>query len=282
MGAHANAIPYDAAALRFLQAGRADTFADGWVHSKTVPFTIIAQVIRGRYEVRCPAGSTLAEPGEAFLTGAGVPLTIVHHADPGGIMASRWVHLHFELYGSIDVTSLLDMPMKIGRSHEVDVSSVIEGLLALQQSGASSPLGEVARTQALAWQALAIIASVSPPKASTDAFLGGCERLAPVLAFIAGHLDETLTVEALAERAHLSTSRFHALFREHFGHTPMEYLKHRRLDESRHLLLATEEPLSAVAERVGFANQFHFSREFKAAFGTTPSAYRTAHRDLQV
>ena len=67
-----------------------------------------------------------------------------------------------------------------------------------------------------------------------------------------------------------------------FARTPMEYLKRRRLEEARHLLVTTDGPMSEVAARVGFANQFHFSREFKAAFGATPSAYRATHGDLVV
>jgi len=38
------------------------------------------------------------------------------------------------------------------------------------------------------------------------------------------------------------------------------------------------EPLAEIAARAGFADQSHFTREFKRHFGITPGHYRSAHR----
>jgi AraC-like DNA-binding protein len=62
-------------------------------------------------------------------------------------------------------------------------------------------------------------------------------------------------------------------FRLMCGTSPYRYLLMRRLDFAREQL-AQGRPLVEVAIDVGFADQAHFSRMFKAAFGITPARYR--------
>src|SRR5690606_13381021 len=85
-------IPPDSLKIQFLGVGQGLAMKDGYVHAKSVPYTIIAQVLQGRYQVLCAGRTTWAEPGEAFVTGAHEPLVITHHGDPkkGGVMKARW------------------------------------------------------------------------------------------------------------------------------------------------------------------------------------------------
>ena len=62
-------------------------------------------------------------------------------------------------------------------------------------------------------------------------------------------------------------------FRLLCGTSPYRYLLMRRLDVAREQL-ARRRPLGEVALDAGFADQAHFSRMFKAAFGLTPARYR--------
>ena len=61
-------------------------------------------------------------------------------------------------------------------------------------------------------------------------------------------------------------------FRALCGTSPYRYLLMRRLDFARDLI-ARCRPLAEVALEAGFADQAHFSRMFKAAFGLTPARY---------
>ena len=85
---------------------------------------------------------------------------------------------------------------------------------------------------------------------------------------------EPLTVEDLADAAHLSPSRLAHLFRRETGIAPMRYLERVRLERARDLLLMTRLPVAEVARQVGYDNPFYFSRLFRRFAGKPPRDYR--------
>jgi len=62
-------------------------------------------------------------------------------------------------------------------------------------------------------------------------------------------------------------------FRIAFGTSPYRYLLMRRLEFARQRI-HRERPLVEVADETGFADQAHFTRVFRSAFGLTPARYR--------
>ncbi|HET7377983.1 MAG TPA: helix-turn-helix transcriptional regulator, partial [Anaerolineae bacterium] len=61
-------------------------------------------------------------------------------------------------------------------------------------------------------------------------------------------------------------------FRAIYGTSPYRYLLMRRLDHARKQI-AGQRALVDIALEAGFADQAHFTRMFKAAFGLTPAHY---------
>jgi AraC-like DNA-binding protein/surface antigen len=57
--------------------------------------------------------------------------------------------------------------------------------------------------------------------------------------------------------------------------TPSQLIVAVKMREARRLLSDGEMRVADVAERLGFANPFHFSRRFKAFYGVAPSESRT-------
>ena len=64
------------------------------------------------------------------------------------------------------------------------------------------------------------------------------------------------------------------VFRRHFGCAPAHYLATLRIERARVALARTNEPIAGIAATVGFSDQAHFTRRFKALVGTTPARYR--------
>jgi PAS domain S-box-containing protein len=87
-----------------------------------------------------------------------------------------------------------------------------------------------------------------------------------------------LRVLPLAAKAGLSASQFERRVRGLTGLTPRQLLTKARVEAAAADLRDTDRPLSVVARASGFYDQAAFSRQFRAATGTTPGEYRRAFR----
>jgi transcriptional regulator GlxA family with amidase domain len=97
-------------------------------------------------------------------------------------------------------------------------------------------------------------------------------------AWIAGHLDEDLSVAALAERAGLSERSFARAFRAEVGQTPAVYVEGLRVERARALLEDGAQSLDAVARAAGFSSAEVLRRAFHRRMGVSPAAYRERFR----
>jgi AraC-like DNA-binding protein/ligand-binding sensor protein len=90
---------------------------------------------------------------------------------------------------------------------------------------------------------------------------------------IAEHLEEKITVPALAKLAGRSTSFISRYFVDEFGVPPREFIERERMKQA-FTLLREGEKINAIATRLGYYDEFHFSKAFKKRFGKPPSLYR--------
>ncbi|MGH8775998.1 MAG: helix-turn-helix domain-containing protein [Jiangellaceae bacterium] len=106
----------------------------------------------------------------------------------------------------------------------------------------------------------------------------GVQTLSGVLDYMAGHLDEELTVESLARLANMSPRTFARRFRAETGTTPYDWLLAQRVSAAQRLLEEGDDPIEAVASRCGFGTASVLRHHFARRLGTTPQAYRSAFR----
>ena len=86
-------------------------------------------------------------------------------------------------------------------------------------------------------------------------------------------IDGNEPIGQVARRAGMSREGFSRRFAKRFGMPPHAYWLAGRLNQARRLLREGE-ALAAVAAETGFADQSHFGRWFRRAFGVTPGRYR--------
>jgi iron complex transport system substrate-binding protein len=69
-------------------------------------------------------------------------------------------------------------------------------------------------------------------------------------------------------------SHFSALFKAHFGTSPIDYLVRLRLRAAAYLLRDVNVSVSSAAASVGYDDLYYFSKLFKKKLGVSPRAYR--------
>ncbi len=100
------------------------------------------------------------------------------------------------------------------------------------------------------------------------------DTLAPLLAWMAEHLDAELTVPELAARALMSERTFARRFRAETGTTPAAWVTRQRLVRAQELLERTNAGVDEVARLSGFGSAAILRHHFGRVLGTSPQAYR--------
>ncbi|MEU1011461.1 helix-turn-helix domain-containing protein [Streptomyces sp. NPDC005890] len=108
-----------------------------------------------------------------------------------------------------------------------------------------------------------------------------CDTVGEVLAWMEAHLDQEVTVEQLAARAHMAPRTFARRFQQETGTTPYRWILPQRVLLAQELLEGTDETMDAIAWRTGFGTAAALRHQFLRALGTTPNAYRRAFRGPQ-
>ena len=99
-------------------------------------------------------------------------------------------------------------------------------------------------------------------------------QFGPVLNHLRKHYQSPIANRQLAKLAGLSVRAFERRFLATFHIPPQRYLRKLRLRMASRSLVFTNRSIVDVALTCGFADQSHFTREFRRHFGRTPRAYR--------
>ena len=103
--------------------------------------------------------------------------------------------------------------------------------------------------------------------------------LEPLLTWLVANLDQQVTVDDLATRAHMAPRTFARRFRAETGTTPHDWITGQRVLLARRLLEETALTVEAIAVRAGFGDAAALRHHFTKRVGATPQAYRTHFRD---
>jgi AraC family transcriptional regulator len=92
--------------------------------------------------------------------------------------------------------------------------------------------------------------------------------------YIDGHLESRLDVPLLAKLVSFSRSHFSRAFKQSLGLPPMAYVKMRRIERAKVLMISTDQQLTEIALICGFADQSHLNRSFRRVIGMSPGRWR--------
>lgn len=103
--------------------------------------------------------------------------------------------------------------------------------------------------------------------------------LANVKAYIIDHLDESVTVEQIANRFHVSYYYLCHLFKKLTKKTINQFRMEKLLENAIRMLLETDNKISEIATICGFDNFSYFSEVFLKYVGVAPSEFRKKYAD---
>lgn len=147
--------------------------------------------------------------------------------------------------------------------------ALAEELCALSQS---FPLEQVVdRVDRLCERLL--IESQTPPHASP-----GDDLVARVLQKMRREPQQPFNLAETARLSNMSEATFRRRWKAEVGMSPRHQLEKIRMQTACRLLVETDLPVKEVANKVGFEDEFYFSRRFCALISLAPSVYRSQHK----
>ncbi|MFE6799737.1 bifunctional transcriptional activator/DNA repair enzyme AdaA [Paenibacillus chitinolyticus] len=95
-----------------------------------------------------------------------------------------------------------------------------------------------------------------------------------VLGLIRTRYGENLTLHGLASELNISPYHLQRTFKRTTGISPSRQLLLTRMEEAKHRLARSEQPIGEIAAAVGFRSASHFSAVFHKTAGCTPNEFR--------
>ena len=103
------------------------------------------------------------------------------------------------------------------------------------------------------------------------------ELLQKASALISRDISAHFGPSQVAESIGMPLRKLNAKAKHELGHSVLDEIIRLRIEEAKHLMLASDDKLSAIAATTGFCNASYFSKVFHRQTGATPRAWRRQH-----
>ncbi|GKU80056.1 AraC family transcriptional regulator [Paenibacillus sp. L3-i20] len=100
------------------------------------------------------------------------------------------------------------------------------------------------------------------------------DYVSQTIRYMKEHYGDAISLDDLASVLHCTPRQLQRLFKEKLGISPLEYLIQVRMGHAQSMLVNTNATLKVIAESVGYADHYYFSRAFKKFVGVSPIHYR--------
>ena len=218
--------------------------------------------------------------GDMFVTRSRTPYEVDFQSPPGQELDNLSLHIAVEPFlaaletrypGCADRVEVADY---FGRDEILwPICLTCAELLAARVPGKSPRVA--ALTQLLAAH---LVEKYTRAAGQTPVYRGGLpiHQLRKAEDYVAAHLAEEISIEALAELVELSSSHFAHVFKETTGMTPLQFVTRQRIAHAQQLIRETSRSLTDVGLEVGYTSPSHFAQVFRRVVGVTPTEFRSS------
>lgn len=96
-----------------------------------------------------------------------------------------------------------------------------------------------------------------------------------VIALLMENVDKKISINDLAEKLNFSPRTIQKHFKDDTGKTIHDYHLQLKLNKSKYFIVAYPNmSIKEIANRLGFYDEFHYSKAFKKSFGLSPTQYK--------
>jgi AraC-like DNA-binding protein len=252
---------------------------EGWVKAPGLPRTHISP----NYLIVIPHGAIHSleagfEVNDELTIDCAPSGPPIHHIQAGDgsdlelVVGCGTLKVHYgEAFGLFDH---LHQTLVVDLSSVPEVPILYQGLLAEQASG--QPGGPVLQGAIMTQLLVHMFRKLHETHDTSLTWLTALDdpRLAAALDAIMEDPGAHHTVDSLSDTAHMSRSAFAKAFQEAFHDSPINLLKHIRMEQAAKLLSCGNLPVERVAAKLGYSSRSHFSHAFKKHTGQTPAEFR--------
>lgn len=100
------------------------------------------------------------------------------------------------------------------------------------------------------------------------------QKIQQAVSYIKENYDKDLNMAVVSNHISMNYSLFSYVFKQYTGNNFVNYLKEIRIQEAKRLLEETDMKVVDISGRVGYENEKHFMKTFKASCGVSPTEYR--------
>lgn len=100
------------------------------------------------------------------------------------------------------------------------------------------------------------------------------QKVQMALSYIHEHYNKELNMAVVSNHISMNYSLFSQVFKQYTGKNFVNYLKELRMQEAKRLLEETDMRIVEISVAVGYENEKHFMKLFKAVCGVSPTEYR--------
>ena len=99
--------------------------------------------------------------------------------------------------------------------------------------------------------------------------------------YIRTNLQDNLDLGTLSGVLGFSSTYILHKFKKEVGVSPMQFVLSQRMKEAQRMLLSTDKPIQEIAHAVGIADMSYFAKQFKKAYGQTPSKFKKEQKEAR-
>ena len=260
-----NLAPKRAETLALVMGGREHCNPDYAIVRRNFPFYVLEYVLSGRGTVKLDRTKHDLGPGMVFAYAPTTPCEI--HADPVDPMVK-----YFLSFAGVEAPKRLKRcGVPPGRARQLaahaEVTSVLEDLVREGQRS-----GALARRIGAALFELLLLKIEDTATLAPQASEPAREAFLRCKALIDAQAEQLSTLEEIGRAAGVEASSVCRWFRRYQGTSPYQYLLRRKMNIAAEHLVENGGLVKEAAQRVGFADPYHFSRAFKSVHGVAPRA----------